>query len=250
MICPNCGSEVGPEEARCPKCGAENTFATQHRQNRKAFQKAYSKTKGGVIASALKTKGLATRAAILITLIIGSLIAFTVMHAVYEGPDPDRAARREAQKHSDDYAREAEQLLKSREYMEYVSFLYAHELQSFPPEQFEPLQKVTYVAMDYYECIKLLEQIVLRSDDPEYFDGLETDIRNLSMYLESFFQVVRVQSENETNETYLACIMDMEALLRAAMRTYFAMDEEQLEEFLSLSQVQKAVKLEEVFRHE
>ncbi|MCR5283534.1 MAG: hypothetical protein K6E18_09205 [Lachnospiraceae bacterium] len=250
MICQNCGAEVGPEEANCPKCNAENPFATQHRQNKKRFQKAYNNTKGRVIDSAQKTKGLATRAAILAVLIIGILIAAAVTRHEYEGPDPDKAARREAERHPDEYAKEAEQLLESRAYMEYVSFLYAHELQNFPPEQFEPLKKVTYVAMDYYECIKLMEQIVLRSDDPEYFDGLDTDIRNLGMYLESFFQVVKVQKEAEKNEAYLACMEDMEALLKAAMRTYFAMDEQQLEEFLSLSEVQKSVKLEEVFRHE
>jgi hypothetical protein len=42
----------------------------------------------------------------------------------------------------------------------------------------------------------------------------------------------------------------MDDQLRAAMRTYFSMDEQGLQDFLNMSRAQKAVKLSEVLRHE
>ena len=42
----------------------------------------------------------------------------------------------------------------------------------------------------------------------------------------------------------------MKAEMDAAIKTYFGMDDEKLEAFISASEVQKAVMLEEVLRHE
>ena len=33
MICEKCKHEIGPEELKCPYCGADNPFALQHVQN-------------------------------------------------------------------------------------------------------------------------------------------------------------------------------------------------------------------------
>jgi hypothetical protein len=250
MICKNCKHEIGPEDQRCPKCGAENPFATKHRQNMKQFKASYDKTKEDVIDSAQKTGKLAKKAAILIVLIIGCIIMSLISSYNYTDRDPDEAVRRDAEKNADTYAEQADEFLKRGEYTELISFLYAHELMNFPPEEFKDLRRVTYVAGEYYECIKLMEEIILRSDDPEYFDGLDTDIRNFCMYLDSFYEVLEAQKPGEKNEEYLAYIMDMEAELKAAMRTYFAMNDEELEEFLTFSEAQKAVRLEEVLRHE
>ena len=39
MICKECRHEIGPEELKCPYCGADNPFALQHKQNMKKFKK-------------------------------------------------------------------------------------------------------------------------------------------------------------------------------------------------------------------
>ena len=56
--------------------------------------------------------------------------------------------------------------------------------------------------------------------------------------------------EQEKDEVYLSYILDMENELKAAMRTYFSMDDAELTQFLSLSKAKKAVKLEEILRNE
>ena len=250
MICENCRHEVGPEELKCPYCGADNPFALQHIQNMHGFEKKYEATEKEVSGFARAVEGLGKKAAILVALLIGIIVMIVVANINYTDPDEDEEARRDAQKNAAVYAEEADGLLERGEYVEYVSFLYAHELMNFPPEEFKRFRSVQYVAKEYYECIELMEEMILRSDDPEYFDSLDTDIRNFCMYTDGFYEVFEAQKSSEKNEVYLAYIMDMEKELHAAMRASFSMDESEVQDFLGMSRAQKAVKLQEVLRDE
>ncbi|MBO4373816.1 MAG: hypothetical protein J5829_01800 [Lachnospiraceae bacterium] len=250
MICENCRREIGPEEPKCPYCGAENPFALQHEQNMRRFDKRYEDTQKEVSGFGRAVEGLGKKAAILVVLLIGTVVMFVMASINYADPDEEKAVRRDAVKNAAVYAEEADGFLERGEYVEYVSFLYAHELMNLPPEEFDRFRCVQNVARDYYECIGLMEEMILRSDDPEYFDSLDTDIRNFCMYAEDYCEVLEAQKNSEKNEAYLAYILDMDTELHAAMRTYFVMDEEEVREFLDMSRAQKAVKLREVLRHE
>ncbi len=250
MICEKCKHEVGPEQLKCPYCGADNPFAIQHEENMRRFENEYAKTEKEVSRFGKAVEGLGKKAAILVVLLIGIIVMSLVASANYADPDEEKKVRRDALKHAAQYAEEADGFLERGEYVEYVSFLYAHELMNFPPEEFERFRGVQYVANEYYECIRHMEEIVLRSDDPEYFDGLDTDIKNFCMYVEGFYEVLKVWEESEENEMYRSCMKDMDAELHAAMRTYFSMDEDGVQEFLNMSRAQKAVKLREVLRNE
>ena len=250
MICEKCRHEIGPEELKCPNCGADNPFAVQHKQNMQEYKKKYAATEKEVSGFAKAVEGLGKKAAILIALVIAIIVTTIITSLNYADPDEDKAARRDAEKNAVSYEEEAEAFLGRGEYVEFVSFLYAHELMNFPPEEFDHLRKVQYVAKDYYECIELMEEMILRSDDPEYFDGLDTDITNFCMYLDDFREVLEAQKKSEKDEKYLGYMSDMEDELHAAMRKFFGMDEEGVLELLDMSRAQKAVKIREVLRHE
>ncbi|MCR5672800.1 MAG: hypothetical protein K6F87_03675 [Lachnospiraceae bacterium] len=250
MICEKCKHEVGPEEEKCPYCGAVNLYAVQHKQNMRLFKKRYEDTEKEVTGFARAVEGLGKKAAILVMLLIGIITMTVITSLNYADPDGEKKVRRDAVKNAAAYAGEAEGFLERGEYVEFVSFLYAHELMNFPPDEFKRFQNVMYVAKEYYECIELMEEIILRSDDPDYHDGLDTDIKNFCMYVDGFYEVLKARQSMEKDELYLSYIKDMENELHAAMRTYFSMDEKGVNEFLSLSRAQKAVKLSEVVRHE
>ena len=250
MICEKCKREIGPEELKCPNCGADNPFAVQHKQNMQKYQNKYAATEKQVNTFSKSVEGLGKKAAILIVLIIGIIVTCIITSMNYADPDEDKAARRDAEKNVVANAEEADEMLERGEYVEFVSFLYAHELINFPPEEFEHLRKVIYVAREYYECIKLMEAMVLRSDDPDYFDGLDTDITNFCMYLEGFYEVLDAQKDSEKDEKNRGYMLDMEDELHAAMRVYFSMDEDEVRNLLDMSRAQKAVKIQEVLRHE
>ena len=250
MKCKKCRHEIGAEELKCPNCGADNPFALQHEQNMQKYEKKYDATEKEVKGFSQAVEGLGKKAAILIVLLIGIMIMTVVSSSNYADPDEDKAVRQEAEKNAAAYAKELDGFLERGEYVECVSFLYAHELMNFPPEELDRFHSVQYVAQEYYECISGMEEMILRSDDPDYFDGLDSDIEIFCMYLDGFYEVLEAQKSSEKDEKYLSYILDMDTELKAAMRTYFSMDEEELQEFLGLSRAQKAVKVQEVLRHE
>ncbi len=225
-------------------------FGEGHEKNMRRFKKRYETTEKKVSAFAQAVEGLGKKAAVLVLLLIAIIVTVVIASANYADPDEEKEVRRDAEKNAEVYAQEADALLERGEYVEYASFLYAHELMNFPPEEFKRFRSVHYVAQEYSECIQCMEEMILRSDDPEYFDGLDADIRIFCMYVEAFYEVFEAQKSSEKDEVYLGYIMDMETELRAAMRAYFGMDDIAVQEFLDMSRAQKAVKLEEVLRHE
>ena len=250
MTCEYCGHDIGPEEMKCPKCGADNPFALQHQQNMNEFKNRYEDTEKEVSGFAKAVEGLGKKAAILIALLVAVIVMTVISSYNYADHDENKAIRRDAEKNAAAYADEADGFLERGEYVEYVSFLYAHELMNFPPEEFDRFRSVHYVAKEYYECITLLEEMILRSDDPDYFDSLDSDIGIFCMYLDSFKDVFEAQKSSETSDKYLDYILDMDTELKAAMRKYFSLDEEELNELLDMSRAQKAVKIREVLRNE
>jgi hypothetical protein len=288
IICKTCGAEYDVSLVRCPYCGTAYAPAeeaeymdrleeiredlqrqvekgntqperkmssaipseVQHERNMRRFGRKYAATEKEVNRFAQAVEGLGRKAVILIGLLVGIIIMSVVTSKNYADPDEDEAARRDAEKNAAAYAEEADGFLECGEYTEYVSFLYAHELMNFPPDEFKRFRSVQYVAKEYYECIKLMEEMILRSDDPDYFDGLDTDIRNFCMYLEGFSETLEAQKSSEKNDKYLAYILDMDTELHAALRACFSMDEEEVRELLDMSQTQKAVRIQEVLRHE
>lgn len=250
MKCEKCGHVIGPEELKCPKCGADNPFAASHQQNMQQFEGKFAATEKEAGDFSKAVEGLGKRAVILIVLLIGIIVTTVIAKMNYADPDEEKAIRREAEKNAASYAQDVDGFLARGEYTEYVSFLYAHELMNFPPEEFTRFRSVQSVASKYYECIQLMEEMILRSDDPDYYDSLDTNIRNFCMYLEGFLEVFEAQKSSEKDEKYLGYILDMDEELKAAMRTYFAMNADELKEFLDMSQAQKAVRIQEVLRHE
>ncbi len=250
MICKECRHEIGPEELKCPYCGADNPFALQHKQNMKKFKKEYAKAKREVSEFAGHVKGLSKKAAVLAALLIGILTAFIITSVNYADTDTDEDKKNDALRHADEYCGQVEEYLKNGEYTECSSFMYAHGIMSVSSEKYDGYRHIKYILSDYTDCIGYIEQLVLRSTDKDYYDNTEMLISHFCRHIESFDEDLENMLEWEKNEDYKAYMKDMDEELRIAMRIYFEMSEEELEEFLSLSQAKKAVKLEEVFGYE
>lgn len=250
MLCEKCGHKIGVEELKCPHCGADNPFALQHEQNMQQYDKRFDKTGKGVLERARSMGELGVKAAVIVILIIGSIITSLIESYNYSDHDDRDTRSRDAVKYSQEYTAELDELIENGEYMESVSYMYSHGIMNSGDEAYDELRGYKYVASDYYECMQYIEEIVLRSDNEEYFDHLDTYISGFCMYLEDFRETYEVWAGSDSSVKYHPYIQDLESELRTAMGVYFSMDEDEVEEFLSLSEAAKAVKLEEVFRHE
>ena len=251
MICEKCKHEIGPDYLKCPNCGADNLFALKHAQNIKQFDKEFVKTENEVAGSAKKIAGLGKKAALLVILLIAIIAMRVIAASNYAGSNKDEAAKKDAEKNATQYASKMDSMLENGEYMEFANYCYGHEIMNSGAEEYERFRCVKYTVAGYYNCVKIMEAMILRSKDGEYFDRLDTDVSNFCMYLDGFERETLVNmKEQEKDEVYLSYILDMENELKAAMRTYFSMDDAELTQFLSLSKAKKAVKLEEILRNE
>ena len=228
MICKKCRREIGPEDLKCPYCGADHPFAVQHKKNMDKYAKDFSATTGKLKASERKMGELGKKAGILVVLILCILIVNLIASFCYIDPDTEEEVKKDADRNAAKYAEEIDALLERGEYTECLSFMKAHGIDDSWAEGYKKFRQTKYLINAYNDCIGRLEKIILRSPDPEYFDSLDT----------------------EKDEKYRAYFADMEKELRMVLRTYFDLDEEELEELLSLSRAQKAVRLEEILRHE
>ena len=251
MKCENCGKQVGPEELKCPHCGADNLFALQHQQNMEQFGETFHKTEQHVAASAKKISKIGTKAAVLVALLIGCIVLYVISSENYKDPDPEAAAERDAMQHVEEYSAQIEEFLKKGEYMECADFMYAHEIMNISSNDYDHLRGFKYVLQNYDNCIQEMEEIVFHSTDPDYFDSLDTDISAFCRRLDAFYETwnsnVRTGVKNPEYQTYMN---DMEQELKVAMKLYFSMDDEELAEFMDMTQGQRAVKIEEVIRDE
>jgi len=248
IICASCGAEFDADQVRCPYCGTAYAPAEKEEYDEKIEELSKSERKD--IRSAKRYRGLGRRAAILIALVIGIIVMSVVSSYNYADHDNEEAVRRDSEKNAVTYATEMDAYLERGDYVECVSFMYAHEIWTAYSTEYDRFRCVKHVARCYYECIHHMERIVLRSTDGEYFDKLDTDISNFCMYLDEFYKVFEAQRESEKDPKYLAYMEDMEEELKIAMKAYFDMDDAEVSEFLDLSQAKKGVRLEEVFGRE
>ena len=250
MTCRNCKHEIAPSEIKCPICGAENPFGIEHAKNMKKHEAAFSKTEKDVAASTGMVIAVGTRAAILIVLLIGILLMAEIGNRNYEDPHPEIEVQEDAVKNAAVYAEQMDDLLKNGQYFDFMCFVFAHDIAMVDAPEYDGLFPIRSVANDYYQCIRGLEEMILRSTDPEYFDGLDTDISNFCMYLESFLTNAENMKSRKQKEEYPRYMDEMLQEMKAALKTYLAMDDAALEEFLEQSKAQKAVELERILRHE
>lgn len=251
MKCPNCGKHIGIEVPKCPACGHTNPLAKKHNENIKKYDKRFKKTQDNVLTSAQKTEGVGIRGgifAILVAVIVILAFVWGFVIAASEG-ETDEDRERDALKNKTKYSAQMRDFLEEGDYITFESFLLQHNI-PLNSEPYKEFQRLEYVANRYYTCVQLWEKIILRSDDPDYWDSSETDISNLCMYLDSFMEVYEYNVKVEKNEDIAAYIEDMNSDIRAMLRRYLQMTDDEVDEFLGYSQAKKAVAMEEILLRE
>ena len=187
MICKKCRREIGPEDLKCPYCGADHPFAVQHKKNMDKYAKDFSATTGKLKASERKMGELGKKAGILVVLILCILIVNLIASFCYIDPDTEEEVKKDADRNAAKYAEEIDALLERGEYTECLSFMKAHGIDDSWAEGYKKFRQTKYLINAYNDCIGRLEKIILRSPDPEYFDSLDTDMNIFCGSLETFY---------------------------------------------------------------
>ncbi len=247
MKCPNCGKTIGIEVLKCPVCGHTNPLAEKHNENIKKFDKRFKGTQKDVLESAEKTEGLGKMGgifAILVVIIV--ILAFVggLISAAGEG-ETDEDRRRDSLRNSKKYSAQMKGYLEEGDYISFEAFVRYHNI-PFDSEPFNEYKSLDYVAENYYDCVKYWEKVLLRSDDPDYWDSSELDISHLCTSIDSFTDVYAYHSEHEKNEESAAYIKDMNTDIRTMLKRYLKMTDKEVDEFLGYSETKKAVVMEDI----
>jgi len=245
MKCHNCGKTIGIEELNCPDCGYANPLAKKHNENVRKYDQRFRKTQDKVLKSAQKTEGVGIRGgifAILVAVIIVLAVIWGVISASGEG-ETDEDRKRDSLKNKTEYSAQMKSYLEEGDYISFESFIKHHNI-PFGSEPYMAYRKLDFVADRYYTCVQLWEKILLRSDDPDFWDSSELDISHLCMYTDSFLEVYKCNVEAEKNEEFVTYIEDMNSDFRAMFRKYLKMTDQEVDEFFDYSQAKKAVTIE------
>ena len=247
MKCPKCGKTIGIEVLKCPACGNTNPLAKKHKENIQKYDRRFRETQESVLKSAQKTEGVGIRGgifAILVAVIVILALVCGVISAAGEGETSDDR-KRDSLKHKTEYYAQMREYLEEGDYITFVSFAKYHRI-PFNYEPYKDYNNIQYVAEKYFNCVKYWEKILLRSDDPDYWDSSELDISILCTNLESFVKSYAYNAEKEKNRDFAAYLEDMNADIRAMVKRYLKMTDDEADTFLGYSEARMAVTVEEI----
>ncbi len=234
MKCPNCGGQMGLEDAFCPYCGTRNAEAAQHQSDMAHFRQEYQRTQAEVAqkTSFLQRHGswLIILTVLLVALIVGIILqvsAWDIGYSIREN-NIQRTAVEDSQV-MDAY-------LAKGDYGQFVGYYDANSI-SFDDEN--PYQGVHSAASAYVDLLKDVASVNRPSSwtlKPEYISD------TCDYIARSLMRIYTVEEQYSYNtERYLPAdkrvfIDDIRGRAGAIAKTYFGLTDEEVQEIPNMSE--------------
>ena len=136
--------------------------------------------------------------------------------------------------------------LESGDYRSFSSYITYNGIRTYGTV-FEKYTNVSWCADAYSSFVLHLESLFLQTDRDRWLQySASNDIRWLCQSLDDFLDDYESAQRNEESELYLGYIEDMRQTMGQMLHVYLGIDEQELAEFLTLSENRKAVYVEEV----
>lgn len=244
MKCPYCGGEVGLEERFCSYCGQPNEQAQRHHQDMAHFKKRYAATEADVVGKAERYAQVVPRVVIILLMLIASVVMWAVSENLFLYPE--RTRRRAAEKNPQPVIEQLESYLAERNYLSFASYFEYNDLRTYD-SPFEDYADLCWCAEYYQEFIIRAEALFLHGDTDDWIRySASNDIQRLCQTLDDFIEYAERAEQTGENEAHLACVADMRSTVTNVLRLYLGVGEDEMEEFLALSENRKAARIEEV----
>lgn len=244
MKCRYCGAEVGLEENFCSYCGKPNDQAIRHSREMASFHRRYAATEAAVVSKANRYSQVISRAVLILVMLIATVVMAAVTENAYSLPEAMRS--REAGKHPEQTCAVLDAYLESGDYRSFSSYITYNGIRTYGTV-FEKYTNVSWCADAYSSFVLHLESLFLQTDRDRWLQySASSDIRWLCQSLDDFLDDYESAQRNEESELYLGYIEDMRQTMGQMLHVYLGIDEQELAEFLTLSENRKAVYVEEV----
>ena len=244
MKCKYCGAEVGLEEKFCSYCGQPNDQAIRHFQDMAHYHRRYAATEAAVVSKTNRYSQVILRAVLILVMLIATVVMAVVTENAYSLPEAMRS--REAEKHPEQTCAVLDAYLESGNYRGFSSYISYNGIRTYGTV-FEKYTNVSWCADAYARFVLRMEELFLQADREAWLKySASSDIRWLCESLDDFFDDYESAQRNEESELYLRYIEDMKKTMGNMLHVYLGIDEQELAEFLALSENRKAVYVEEV----
>ncbi len=244
MKCPYCGGEVGLEERLCPYCGRPNDQAQRHHQDMAHFKRKFAATEAAVVGTAERYAQAVPRIAVILLMLIASIAMWVVSANLYSYPESTR--RRAAEKNPQPVIEKLEGYLADRDYMSFSSYFEYNDLRTYDTP-FEAYSELRWCASYYQEFMLRAENLFLQGDRENWIKySASYDVQRFCQALDDFLEYADRAEQECENEDRLACLKDMRSNVTDVLKVYLGVGEDEMENFLALSENRKAARLEEV----
>ena len=190
------------------------------------------------------TKSLSNRATVIVILILLNIVICIISEKNYQYTGKDDSPKKSKYSNTENLE-QIDELLEQGEYMDCVYYMYDNNIIFSGADDYHDIRGLIHINEAYSECFKYMEALVYLPKDEDSANDISGYCSRLSIECDDFYEVYDVWIDSSGTEKYTDSLTDMEYELRTAMKLIFNMDDDEYDDYLTLSESQKAVRLEE-----
>ena len=247
MKCENCGGNLSLETLRCPHCGSINKHAQKHVNDMNRYQGEFEETQNDVYTVTHNYAGIAARAGVIAGLFILIVILMLIIDNSYSIRS-DYFERR-ADKRYEEYSVIMDQYHAEEDYLGFYAFCQREYIDGYNTnyESYTPILRISH---DYKYLYDAIMEFYTNKQDPKAQEYITKSNRDrLINQMESFYEAMDMENyqyyEGADTEENRAVMEQMEQNIRALLRTYCGLTDDDLAEWSSMSNAGRIVVLEE-----
>lgn len=243
MECPNCGGQMGLEDAFCPYCSTPNAQAAKHQSDMARFRREFRRTQADVTArtTLMQRSGswLVIMAVLLAALVVGIVLqvnAWDIGYSIRQNAIQNSAAQ-DAQA-MDDY-------LEQGDYGQFLGYYEANDITMDYENPYQGLYSAVRPYVDLVGYISAMNNVKEYQFKPDYVtrtcEYLAEDIMRIYTFERQYsYDLERYLPADK--QVYVEDIRDRTA---AIAKTYFGLTDEQIQGIPDMSEKKLATLIEE-----
>ena len=233
MKCPNCGGQLGLEDAVCPYCNTPNAMAVQHQSDMARYQREYQRTQSDVLekTSLMQRHGswLVIMVVLLVALIGGMFLlalSWDIGYSIRE---------RNAEQNLAENAQVLDEYLQNGEYGQFLGYYDANDISLSYDNPYQAVRRAAGAYVDLVQYVSTLGKRTGYTSSLEYRSGMCGFIAEDLIKIYTVEQQFTYDADRYFSPEKRAYIEDMRERAGALAQTYFGLTEEEVREIPNMS---------------
>ena len=243
MDCPNCGGQMGLEDAICPYCGTPNAQAAKHQSDMARYRREYRRTQADVME---KTSFLQRHGSwlVILTVLLVALTASVILN-VYAWDIGYSMRESAAQRSFDEDTQVLDSYLEQGDYGQFLGYYSANDINLVDKGEYRALYTAAHAYVD------LIESLVRLNDNPAYPHSPDYVSNTCGYIAEDLDRIYSLEQEYSYDadrylpadrRVYIEDIRDRTAVIA---KTYLGLSDEEVQDIPNVSKKKLTAIIEE-----